>query len=654
MSTSLDAAASGSSVEGVARQLRILETALANTVDFNYVFDLQGRFIFINRALLDLWGKTAEEALGRNFFELDYPPELAARLQRQVQEVIATKQSLRDETPYTSAVAGTRAYEYIFAPAFDAEGRVEAVAGSTRDITDRKLAAEKLRDAQARLAATMAAAAVGTWVWNVPEDRVFADASLAEMFLVSPAEAEGGGIAHYLAAIHPDDLARVRAIIAESVRQGVQYETEYRLRLRDGGWRWVNSRGNVEHDDAGKVARFNGAVIDITARKHGEEALAAQAATLRDADRRKDEFLAMLAHELRNPLASVSSAVTVLKESNDAENHAWAADVIGRQSAQLARLVDDLLDVSRITRGRIELRRELLDVARIIASAIEAVAPLMTERSHAQVVEVPTGLLWVEADPTRLEQIIVNLLTNAAKYTPPHGKITLRAREEKIPGGDATDVVISVQDNGIGIAPGQIPLMFELFAQGERSAARREGGLGIGLTVVRALCEMHGGTVEAFSEGPGTGTTFTVRLPAAPDALSPSAPQAVAVAIGEGAGRRLLLVDDNRDTATGLGRLLTRRGYEVHLAHQGPEALELARRLAPGIVLLDIGLPGMDGYEVARRLRSDASGAKALIVAISGYGQEEDRVRSREAGFDHHLVKPVDFEELRDILTADR
>ncbi|MDR3401293.1 MAG: ATP-binding protein [Chthoniobacter sp.] len=524
------AAAPESSTGQSARQLRIYETALANTVDFNYVFDLEGRFIFINRALLDLWGKTAEEALGRNFFELDYPPELAARLQRQIQEVITTKQPVRDETPYTSAVAGTRAYEYIFAPAFDAAGHVEAVAGSTRDITDRKHTEEKLRDAQDRLAA--------------------------------------------------------------------------------------------------------------------------QAATLQDADRRKDEFLAMLAHELRNPLASISSAVTVLKESNDAENHAWAADVIGRQSTQLARLVDDLLDVSRITRGRIELRRELLDAARVIASAVEAVAPLMTERGHTQTVEVPRGTLWVEADPTRLEQIVVNLLTNAAKYTPPHGRITLRAREEKTPGGDTAEIVISVQDNGIGIAPGQVPRMFELFAQGERSAARSEGGLGIGLTVVRALCEMHGGSVDAFSAGPDTGTTFTVRLPAAPDALGPSATQPAAVEIGEGAGRRLLIVDDNRDTATGLGRLLSRRGYEVHLAHHGPAALEVAQRLAPAIILLDIGLPGMDGYEVARRLRSDPSGARTLIVAISGYGQEEDRARARAAGFDHHLVKPVDFQELRDILTV--
>ncbi len=283
--------------------------------------------------------------------------------------------------------------------------------------------------------------------------------------------------------------------------------------------------------------------------------------------------------------------MTVLKESNDPENHSWAADVIGRQTAQLARLVDDLLDVSRITRGRIELRRELLDAARVIKSAVEAVAPLMTQRGHRQTAEVPSGLLWVEADPTRLEQIVLNLLTNAAKYTPPQGHITLRAREEKRAGEDAADIVISVQDNGIGIAPGQIPLMFELFAQGERSAARSEGGLGIGLTVVRALCEMHGGSVEAFSEGPGTGTTFTVRLPAAPDPLAPSVLRAAAVEVGEGAGRRLLIVDDNRDTATGLGRLLSRRGYEVHLAHHGPEALEIARRLAPAIILLDIGCP---------------------------------------------------------------
>ena len=497
-------------------------------MDFNYVFDLDGRFIFINRALLTLWGKTAEEALGKNFFELDYPPDLAARLQRQIQEVIDTKQTLRDETPYTSA-SGTRAYEYIFAPAFDAEGRVEAVAGSTRDITDRKHAEEQLRNAQDRLAS--------------------------------------------------------------------------------------------------------------------------QSAALLEADRRKDEFLAMLAHELRNPLASVSAAVTVLKESNEAAQHAWAADVIGRQSLQLARLVDDLLDVSRITRGRIELRRELLDAARVMGSAVEAAAPLVAQRGHTQVTEVPRGILWLEADPTRLEQIIVNLLNNAAKYTPPGGRITLRAHREEVPREDRSEIVISVSDNGIGIAPDQIPKMFELFTQGERSAARVEGGLGIGLTVVRALCQMHGGSVEASSEGPGAGTTFTVRLPAATESFAFSVERKDSVNTGEGAERRLLIVDDNQDTANGLARLLIRRGYDVHLAHDGPQALELAHRLLPEFVLLDIGLPGMDGFEVAARLRSDAPCARALIIAISGYGQEEDRTRSQAVGFDHHLVKPVDFQELRDILS---
>jgi PAS domain S-box-containing protein len=492
---------------------RIYETALSNTVDFNYVFNLEGRFIYINRPLLELWCKTAEEALGKNFFELGYPPDLAAKLQRQIQEVIATKKALRDETPYTS-VKGTRAYEYIFVPAFDADGQVEAVTGSTRDITERKEAEEKLREA----------------------------------------------------------------------------------------------------------------------------------------DRRKDEFLAMLAHELRNPLASVSSAVTLLKESSDQGSRAWAADVIGRQSAQLARLVDDLLDVSRITRGRIELRREMFDAARVIESAVEAVAPLVAQRDHTLLTTVPRGVLWLEADPTRIEQVVLNLLTNAAKYTPPHGHIMLEASHDEKAAAGQGEVVIAVRDNGIGIPPEQIESMFELFTQGERSPARSEGGLGIGLTVVRALCELHGGSIEAASEGPGTGTTFTVRLPAAADVFAPIPAPESTVTPGEGAGRRLLIVDDNRDTATGLSRLLARRGYEVHLAHHGVEALEMAVRFKPRFILLDIGLPGMDGYEVATRLRAEASSADALIVAISGYGQEEDRTRSRAAGFDHHLVKPVDFEALRDIL----
>jgi signal transduction histidine kinase/ActR/RegA family two-component response regulator len=370
-----------------------------------------------------------------------------------------------------------------------------------------------------------------------------------------------------------------------------------------------------------------------------------QAAALREAARRKDEFLAMLAHELRNPLAAIGNAVGLLKETD--ENRAWAVDVIDRQGLQLGRLVDDLLDVSRITLGKIDLRRELLDAAACLESACEAVAPMAAERSHRLEAIIPRGILWIEADPTRLEQIAVNLLGNAIKYTERGGRIWIEARKA------GNEIVIEVRDSGTGMAAGKIPEMFELFAQGERAAARSEGGLGIGLTVVRGLCQLHGGRVSAHSNGPGTGSTFTVRLPAAKAPADRPAPKAKRPAV-EGGGKRVLIVDDNLDTARGLAKLLARRNYEVRLAHDGPGALKAAREFSPAVVLLDIGLPGMDGYEVARRLKAEPSCAEIAVIALSGYGQEADRRRSGEAGFDHHLVKPVDLENVLSLLTSER
>ena len=366
---------------------------------------------------------------------------------------------------------------------------------------------------------------------------------------------------------------------------------------------------------------------------------------LRDADRRKDEFLAMLAHELRNPLASVANAATLLREGVGDGDREWAAEVITRQSGQLARLVDDLLDVSRITRGKIELRKERLDVAHCLDSACEAVASEIVARHHTLRTDFPRGELWVDADPTRLEQIVVNLLGNAAKHSRDHGHIVLSALRTD------GEIIIRVNDDGIGIPPQRIPEMFELFSQGERSPARSEGGLGIGLTVVRGLCELHGGSVNAESDGPGKGSTFTVRLPAAAALeATPRDSHGSSPTPAPRSGTRILVVDDNVDTAGGLGRLLTRRGYSVEVANDGASALEKTRTFIPAVVLLDIGLPGMDGYEVARRMRTQPGAAGTVILALSGYGQEEDRARSRAAGFDQHLVKPIDFTVLETLL----
>lgn len=486
---------------------RIFDTTLSSIPDFTYLFDRAGRFIYANKALLDLWGITFQEAIGKDFFQLSYPTDLAKRLHGQVQHVFATGESVRDETSYTSPTGVEGYYEYIFSPVLGPDGRVEVVAGSTRDTSERR---------------------------------------------------------------------------------------------------------------------------------RNEEAL-------READRRKDEFLAMLAHELRNPLASVASAASLLNSAPGGEHHAWAAGVIERQSRQLAHLIDDLLDVSRITTGKIRLRKEAIDGAVALDRACESARPLMRDRGHELVCNYPRGL-WLEADPTRVEQIILNLLTNAAKYTPAGGRIELAARRA------GAMLVISVADNGIGIAPHRLPEMFELFAQGERSIARSEGGLGIGLTIVRKLAELHGGWVEAQSDGPDLGSTFTIFLPGIPVPVTEPSAAKAPEAQTRVKPLRLLIVDDNEDTAEGLARILTRAGHFIAIAHNGHQALELAHAHAPEAIILDIGLPGMDGFEIVRRLRASSPCAEALVIAVTGYGQEEDRSRALAAGFDHHLVKPVDLDELKRFL----
>ncbi len=368
--------------------------------------------------------------------------------------------------------------------------------------------------------------------------------------------------------------------------------------------------------------------------------------TLHEADHRKDEFLAMLAHELRNPLASIANATKLLKSDTDTESHTWATAVIDRQVRQLSHLIDDLLDVSRITQGKIRLRMAVLDAATILERACESVRPLITKRHHHLTCDYPHGSLWLQADATRLEQIITNLLTNAAKYTPDGGHITLAAVRE------GTEVVIRVKDDGMGIAPQRLPEMFQLFTQGERSAARSEGGLGIGLTIVQKLTELHAGSIHAHSEGADLGSTFTVRLPAASAAPAPQATAPVTpVTAAAFTPRRILIVDDNVDSAHGLGRLLGRAGHHITLAHDGVGALVQMQTRSPETIILDIGLPGMDGYEVARRIRRGEHGSHVQLIALTGYGQEEDRQHALLAGFDHHLIKPVDIPELKKLLS---
>lgn len=367
------------------------------------------------------------------------------------------------------------------------------------------------------------------------------------------------------------------------------------------------------------------------------------------ADRSKDEFLAMLAHELRNPLAPLRNAAEILKVPDlPASEREEAQHILGRQIENMSRMIDDLLDVSRITEGKIELRRSAVELGEIVRSAVGAIRPACQARGQTLSVELPKHPLYLDADGTRLEQVLGNLLGNACKYSGEDRRIWVTAA--LVEGAEGRLAEISVRDDGIGIAPDLLPRVFELFVQATRALDRAHGGLGIGLTLVDRLVKLHGGSVEARSEGVGRGSEFVVRLPAlaeAPPAERPSAPAAV-----RAVSRRILVVDDNVDSAQGMAMLQRVRGHDVRTAFDGPSALALATESAPEVILLDIGLPGMDGFEVARRLRAAPTTATSVLIAMSGYGSEEDRAKAKEAGFDDYLVKPVELERLRALLEA--
>jgi PAS domain S-box-containing protein len=393
-------------------------------------------------------------------------------------------------------------------------------------------------------------------------------------------------------------------------------------------------------DERGRV---DGVVLvfrDVTARRRADEAL-------KEANRNKDEFLALLAHELRNPLAPIRNSLQVMRLAGEnGEVLAWVRGIMERQLGHMVRLIDDLLDVSRITRGKVELRRALLDVSQVVETALETSRPLIEAAAHRLDVKLPPRALLLDGDLTRLAQVVSNLLNNAAKYTPSGGRIELAVESRD------REAILSVRDDGIGIPPDQIERIFEMFTQVDRNRDRAQGGLGIGLTLVRKLVEMHGGTVEARSEGEDKGSEFVIRLPLAPDdmGLDGYAGHGRTLDAAQPAGRRILVVDDSKDSAMSLAMLLRIMGNEVRTAADGPSALVLAPAFRPDVVLLDIGMPGMSGYEVARRMRQMPELKPAVLVAQTGWGQQEDLRRSAECGFAAHLVKPIDPAALEELL----
>lgn len=435
-----------------------------------------------------------------------------------------------------------------------------------------------------------------------------------------------------IATIHPDDATATRTRWAEAVRNGTPFERQIRCRRSvDGVYRWFLCRALPVKDPSGRIVKWFGTSTDI------DDELQAM--------RRKDEFVATLAHELRNPLAPIRNAVEVLSLNDQlAPDLCAARDIIGRQVTQMTRLIDDLLDVSRISLNRLQLRKELVELAAVVAQAVETIRPRAEASDLELSIDLPPTPVHVEADPIRLAQVFANLLDNACKYTERGGRVSLGVA---VQGGE---VVARVRDTGIGIATDFLPHLFDKFSQAVPALERAQGGLGIGLALVQGLLDLHGGAVSAFSEGPGRGSEFVVRLPVAQRA-APTVGEAHVEHASLVPRRRILVVDDNRDSTESLSMLLQLQGHEVAMAYDGLQALDMCERFRPEVVLLDIGMPKLNGYEACRRIREQPWGRDILLIAQTGWGQEEDRTRTRAAGFDAHLTKPIDPETLYNLIT---
>ncbi|MGE5278987.1 MAG: ATP-binding protein, partial [Acidobacteriota bacterium] len=427
--------------------------------------------------------------------------------------------------------------------------------------------------------------------------------------------------------------------LRQAIEQGRIEDEGWRIR-KDGSRFWANVVITALRGEDGSLRGFSKITRDLTERRQIER--------LQEADRQKNQFLAMLAHELRNPLAPLRTALHILGNPQaPAESAAKAREIATHQVAHMARLLDDLIDVSRIGEGVIELRKEVVDVASVIVSSVQRVRPLVQERQLRMTVDGIEGSLFVDGDPTRLEQVLNNLLINAAKYTDPRGHIWVSAER------DGATAVVRVRDSGIGIDAAMVPRIFDLFVQADRRLDRSIGGVGVGLTLVKKLVEMHGGTVEARSPGPGKGSEFIVRLPSVEEGRASGHPKGEAPR-QEAAGPplRVVVADDNPDAADALGMLLQMEGDDVLVAYDGVTVLAHAETFQPNVVLLDIGMPGMDGLEVARRLRASPTTRESLLIAISGWATAEDRTRSKGAGFDHHFLKPFEISALEALLRA--
>jgi PAS domain S-box-containing protein len=616
---------------------RLRKDVLAQMEDAVVACDDAGHVIYLNPAAEARYGTSSSEALGRSWTDLFEERWATAEERRKAAEELDQSGVSRRHTLQLTHAGAQIDAETTISRLNDASGGPIGYLSVIRDVTDRQRIEAALRESRAHLRFMLDSAGVGDWDLDLATFEVRHSLRHDQCFgYGEPVKEWNPEI--FFAHVHPEDREVVKARFKDALETLNDWHFECRVIWPDRSIHWIEVHGAIYRNGAAP-ARMLGTIVDATGRKSVEEAL-------RSADRSKDEFLATLAHELRNPLAPIRNALEIMALTREPQTVDSARHIIERQLGQMIHLVDDLLDISRITQGKIELRPDRIDMLTVLQNAVETSRPLVESRRQELTLRLPPAeSLIVRADSTRLVQVIANLLNNAAKYTPEGGRIVLGARRE------AGHAVVTVEDSGLGIPAAMLPRVFDMFAQVDRGLERAQGGgLGIGLALVKKLVEMHGGSVLAESEGENRGSRFTVRVPtivaAAGNVRSGQHPGRALLYTGT----RVLVVDDNVDSASSLATMFELLGCSTAVAHDGLAAVHEAETFGPDLAVLDIGLPGLSGHEAARRIRQLPEGRSMLLVAVSGWGQDADRQRSIEAGFDHHLVKPVDIEALQRML----
>jgi PAS domain S-box-containing protein len=593
-----------------------------------------------------LTGQSQAEYQGFGWSKAVHPEDAQPTIDAWLQSV-RTKLPFRHEHRVRDRAGNWRSFSIHAIPVLDPGGAIREWVGVHTDITEQRQFEQQLAERERRFAALANSIPQFAWTNRADGTQEFFNRQWYEYTGLTVEQSVSLDV--WEKVVHPDDFPHSSRLWMEALKSGEPYEAKFRLRRVDGVYRWFLVRANADRDAQGTILEWFGTCTDVDASKRTEEDLRRTEASLREADVRKDIFLATLSHELRNPLAPIRTAARLLElPTLSPQDLDKSRAIITRQVRHMASLLEDLLDVSRITRGALTLKKQRTNIQQRIAEAIETAQPLLDAKRQTLELELPPQPLEIEADPVRLVQIVANLLANAVKYTPPEGDIALsvQVREQQ--------VLLSVRDTGIGLAPENLSKVFEMFTRIPSHKDRSDGGLGIGLALVKGLVELHAGRVEAYSAGLGSGSEFRIYLPRT---ISASSPRLVADQPSSNGARangvlKVLVADDNRDAAETLGMLLSVAGYEVEMCHGGSEAIGKIASWRPNVAILDIGMPVVDGFEVARRVRAENWGSQVRLIALTGWGQEEDLRASRSAGFDHHLTKPVDLPELERVIAA--